>query len=159
LAPAEIRALLLRHADQPQERLTRVHVAPLGVADPDPEVDRVTERAVEPHAVAQGRLRALLGVDVDYRAHVAQKLAALGEARRAGADHPAVAARSVSHAELDAEARGRGRRREHGARVLEILGVDRVGPAEAQPELDVAPGERRPGLREERAVAVRLAHV
>jgi hypothetical protein len=66
-APTEVRDLFLGHADQIQERLARVPCGRSG-REPDAVVDRLADRAVELHAVAQRVLGALLLVDVDDRA-------------------------------------------------------------------------------------------
>ena len=68
--PAEARALLLRQADEAQERLARVDVAARGVADPDAVVDRLADAAVEALARAQLGLRALPLLDLRRRAPV-----------------------------------------------------------------------------------------
>ena len=47
LAPAVVRGLLLRQADEPQERIAGVDVAALGVADPDAVVDGFADGAVQ----------------------------------------------------------------------------------------------------------------
>ena len=63
-APAEVRALLLRDADQAEERLARVDVAPVRLAHPHPVRDGLADCAVQPLAVAQGLfLLAQVGVD------------------------------------------------------------------------------------------------
>ena len=75
VGPAEPGALLLRQADELQERLAAVDVAALGVADPDAVVDRLADGAVHALAVAEGFLGALVLGDVGDGADVAGDLA------------------------------------------------------------------------------------